>query len=45
MPLTEWPWCNAATLEQAAPPTLPHIQTGPHRSAFVPQRGDEMLGG
>lgn len=44
MPLAEHPRVTTATLGQAAP-TLLHVQTGTHRSSFVPPRGAEMLGG
>lgn len=44
MPLAEHPRVTMATLGRAAP-TLPHVQSGTHRSAFVPPRGAEMLGG
>lgn len=39
MPLAKWPPWNEL------PPTLPRVQTGPHRSAFVPQHEAKMLEG
>lgn len=48
MSLAEWPWVTQPPgneLTPTLPPTLPHVQTGPHRSAFVLWCGADMLRG
>lgn len=43
MPLTERSWVMWGPWNELLP-TLPHVQTSPHRSVFVPWHGAEMLG-
>lgn len=44
MSLAKWPWVTQPPWNEL-PPTLAHVQMGPHRSAFVPCCGANMLGG